>query len=124
MSIINTSFPDVAANGATGASYPPVQTEADGSTVNKDTFLKLLIAQIQHQDPLKPTDGTQFLAQLAQFSQLEQLIDIRQQLTTLATAVSTVPAPAPTTAPAPATGGIAGTPSGGSTDSTNTNSGV
>jgi flagellar basal-body rod modification protein FlgD len=46
-------------------------------TANKETFLKLLVAQIKNQDPLNPADGTEFLTQLAQFSQLEQLINIR-----------------------------------------------
>jgi flagellar basal-body rod modification protein FlgD len=47
---------------------------------NEQTFLKLLVAQIQNQDPLSPTDSMQFVAQLAQFSQLEQLIGIRQDI--------------------------------------------
>ena len=43
-------------------------------------FLQLLVAQIKNQNPLNPADGTQFLTQLAQFSQLEQTIAIRQDL--------------------------------------------
>ena len=50
--------------------------------VSKDTFLQLLVAQIKNQDPLKPTDGTQFLSQLAQFSELEQLMGLRGDLNT------------------------------------------
>jgi flagellar basal-body rod modification protein FlgD len=45
---------------------------------NEDTFLQLLVAQIQNQDPTAPMDSTTFLTQLASFSQLEQLIKIRQ----------------------------------------------
>jgi flagellar basal-body rod modification protein FlgD len=45
--------------------------------VSKDEFLKLLTNQLKNQDPLNPYDNQQFAAQLAQFSQLEQLIDIR-----------------------------------------------
>jgi flagellar basal-body rod modification protein FlgD len=50
---------------------------------DKEAFLQLLVAQIQNQDPLNPTDGVQFLTQLTQFSQLEQLIGIRQALAAL-----------------------------------------
>jgi flagellar basal-body rod modification protein FlgD len=56
-----------------------------GATVaapSKEMFLKLLVAQIKNQDPTNPTDGTQFVAQLAQFSQLEQMIAIRGDLDT------------------------------------------
>ncbi len=46
----------------------------------EDTFLKLLVAQLQYQDPLAPADGTQFLTQTAQFTQLETLQKIESQL--------------------------------------------
>lgn len=64
---------------------------------NKETFLQLLVAQIKNQDPLKPMDGVQFLSQLAQFSELEQLIGIRQELTGAAQAPPVTP---PATPPA------------------------
>ena len=54
--------------------------KADGSIVSKDDFLRLLVAQIKNQNPLNPADGVEFLTQLAQFSQLEQLINIREDL--------------------------------------------
>jgi flagellar basal-body rod modification protein FlgD len=57
-------------------------------TANKETFLKLLVAQIKNQDPLNPTDATQFLTQLAQFSQLEQLINIRSSIDDLTGKIS------------------------------------
>ena len=44
----------------------------------KSQFLRLLIAQIKGQNPLDPMDGTEFVAQLAQFSSLEELINIRE----------------------------------------------
>ena len=40
-------------------------------------FLQLLVSQLQNRDPLNPADSTQFVSQLAQFSQLEQVIGIR-----------------------------------------------
>jgi flagellar basal-body rod modification protein FlgD len=50
--------------------------------MGKDDFLTLLVAQLQHQDPLNPADGTEFTAQLAQFSSLEELQNINDTLNT------------------------------------------
>lgn len=51
-------------------------TAATTSSLGKDEFLKLLITQLQNQDPMKPMDDSQFVAQLAQFSSLEQMSNI------------------------------------------------
>lgn len=48
--------------------------------LGKDDFLKLLVAQLSNQNPLKPQDGAEFVAQLTQFSSLEQLIQIREAM--------------------------------------------
>jgi flagellar basal-body rod modification protein FlgD len=50
---------------------------------NQQMFLQLLVAQLKNQDPMQPSDGTQFVAQLAQFSELEQVIAIRQDADSL-----------------------------------------
>jgi flagellar basal-body rod modification protein FlgD len=50
------------------------------SLTSENTFLKLLVSQIQNQDPLNPADGVQFLTQLTGYSQLEQLMQINQEL--------------------------------------------
>ncbi|MBZ5596276.1 MAG: hypothetical protein LAP39_28860 [Acidobacteriia bacterium] len=47
---------------------------------DEQTFLQLLVTQLKHQDPTNPVDGTQFVAQLAQFSQLEQMINANTKL--------------------------------------------
>ncbi len=54
-----------------------------------DAFLKMLVAQLQNQDPLNPMDGTDFSAQLAQFSQLEQLMNLNTSMDSLANSFST-----------------------------------
>ena len=59
------------------ASTPETQ---DNSVMGKDDFLTLLVAQLQHQDPLNPAESTEFTAQLAQFSSLEQLQNIEGTL--------------------------------------------
>lgn len=47
--------------------------ETGNSNLGKDAFLQLMIAQLQHQDPTAPTDNSQFIAQMAQFTTLEQM---------------------------------------------------
>jgi flagellar basal-body rod modification protein FlgD len=62
--------------GVDGISTAQAQTTAGAAKkpLDKDAFLKLLVAQIQYQDPLQPLQGTEYVAQLSQFSQLEQSI--------------------------------------------------
>jgi flagellar basal-body rod modification protein FlgD len=48
----------------------------DGSELGKDAFLKLLVAQLKYQDPSKPVDSSQFMAQTAQFTQVEKLEEL------------------------------------------------
>ena len=60
---------------------PTVSSDAkSGNELGQDDFLKLLVTQMRHQDPLNPMDGTQFTAQLAQFSSLEQLVNLNTKL--------------------------------------------
>jgi flagellar basal-body rod modification protein FlgD len=56
---------------------------SDDQSLGKDDFMKLLVAQISHQDPLKPMDDTAFVSQLAQFSSLEQTMGINTRLDAL-----------------------------------------
>jgi flagellar basal-body rod modification protein FlgD len=58
------------------------------SAPTEQMFLQLLVAQLQNQDPLNPTDSTTFVSQLAQFSELEQVMAIRSDTDTMATDLS------------------------------------
>ena len=62
-------------NPITGSTTTPTtaQPAAKMPTLGKDDFLKLLVGQLQHQDPLAPSDDQQWIGQMAAFSQLEQV---------------------------------------------------
>lgn len=65
--------------------------ETPNSLASQEVFLHLLVAQLQNQNPLNPMDGLEFVTQLAQFSQLEQLYSIRQGIEQLTATVSAEP---------------------------------
>ena len=71
----NTSAVTVSTGAAPKAANP-----LNDPLTSQSTFLKLLVEQLKNQDPSKPQDGAQFVAQLAQFSGLEQQLQMRQDL--------------------------------------------
>ena len=74
--------------GAVGASGTQAPTGSK-SQLDRDAFLKLLIVQLRNQDPLKPVDDKEFIAQLAQFSSLEQMQNVNKNLELLNQAQAT-----------------------------------
>jgi flagellar basal-body rod modification protein FlgD len=64
-------------------------TSGSSSAPTEQMFLQLLVAQIQNQDPTSPSDPSQFVSQLAQFSELEQVLAIRQDTDTLSASAKT-----------------------------------
>jgi flagellar basal-body rod modification protein FlgD len=81
-----------AASPSSGSTAPS-SSSSSSNQLTGNSFIQLLIAQLQAQDPTNPVDPTTFVTQLVQFNQLQQLIDINQ---TLAKPVAT---PAGTTTP-------------------------
>ncbi len=69
-----------AAASAATATDQSAATPKANDVVDQADFMKLLVAQLQNQDPLNPLDSANFSAQLAQFSSLEQLTQINQRL--------------------------------------------
>lgn len=63
-------------------------TSSSAASLNYDSFLKLLTAQMKYQDPTKPMDSTQFVAQLASFSNVEQAIKTNTKLDALITSMA------------------------------------
>jgi len=60
-----------------------------GTQTDSNMFMSLLVAQLKNQDPLEPQDGTAFVAQLAQFNSLDQLIGIRHAMEQLVASINT-----------------------------------
>jgi flagellar basal-body rod modification protein FlgD len=72
----------ISSTGATSNDLGSALGTSGTSALGKDEFLKLLTAQLQHQNPLSPMDNTAFVAQLAQFSSLEQMQNMNSSLAT------------------------------------------
>ena len=71
----------------TAAADTPPAAKPNGLSADKDMFLKLLVAQLRHQNPLEPADGLQFVTQLAQFTTLEHSASIREDLAAIRAAI-------------------------------------
>lgn len=71
-------------NQAATASQSTNPAEKSDEVLGKQDFLTLLVAQLQNQDPLNPDDPTEFTAQLAQFSQLEQMFNLNESVDSMA----------------------------------------
>jgi flagellar basal-body rod modification protein FlgD len=81
---MSPSVPATAGSSAlSGAGATSGSASAASTDVTKTEFLQLLVAQIKNQDPLNPTDGTQFVTQLAQLQQLEQSVNTGQDVSAI-----------------------------------------
>jgi flagellar basal-body rod modification protein FlgD len=83
--VSTTPIGQTASTHAAAATTTATTKATDG--LGRDSFLKLLVTQLQHQDPTQPKEDGEFLAQLATFSSLEQLTQMQTTLQSIATAL-------------------------------------
>jgi flagellar basal-body rod modification protein FlgD len=81
-------IPQTSGTGGT-TSTPEIPKRTD--QMGRDAFLRLLTTQLAHQDPTAPQDNGEMIAQLAQFSSLEQLTQIQLTLAAIGTALGVPP---------------------------------
>ena len=90
----STSLNTITVDGITynSSAYAATQTKAvkDNSDLGKDAFLQLLVAQLRYQDPLEPQDNGEFIAEMAQFSSLEQMTNMVTSMDNIATLVNNI----------------------------------
>jgi len=103
---------------SSAASSASSSSSANSIAPTEGVFLNLLVSQIQNQDPLNPSDSTQFVSQLAQFSELEQVIGIRGDTDQLAAAATAAASTSSTTSGT--TTGTTGTGSSSTSSGTST----
>ena len=79
------SLASVSSATQTATATSTTADKAKQASLDKDAFLKLLVAQLSHQDPTQPTEGTEYVTQLAQFSLVEQSMAQSTKLDTVST---------------------------------------
>ena len=76
----HTAMQEAAAAAGGNGFRPSAVTEGNGNVLGQDAFLRLLMTQLQFQDPLNPMDDRDFIAQMAQFSALEEMRNMTSML--------------------------------------------
>jgi flagellar basal-body rod modification protein FlgD len=87
----------VAGISSNSSSNDPTSAAGRETKLGQDAFMKLLTTQLANQDPLKPQDNGEFIAQLAQFSSLEKLTSIETSMKALSEAFAKLAGTTPAT---------------------------
>lgn len=77
--------PVTSATAGTSTAKTATSAAAQAATVDYNSFLQLLVQELKNQDPTQPSDPTQYLSQLASFSNVEQAVNTNSKLDTLLT---------------------------------------
>lgn len=77
----------VSAVSGTSSTTSTTTADAKKATINYDSFLRLLVAQMKNQDPTEPKDNAQYLGQLASFSAVEQSVNTNKKLDALMSSI-------------------------------------
>jgi len=80
MSSIGTTLPTTTAASTSNSTASTASADGSNSLGSQSTFLQLLVAQLKNQDPTQPVQGTEFVTQLATFSDVEQNLAVRQDI--------------------------------------------
>lgn len=70
-------------DGTASGNTDSISKKKSGNTLDKEAFLKLLVAQMKYQDPLEPTSNTEYISQLATFSSLEEMQNLNATMTNM-----------------------------------------
>ena len=89
MTTVNTTSNTSSTSNAASSAASSAASTAQSASLSQTDFLTLLTAQLQAQDPTNPMDNSQFVAQLAQFSQLQATQDLDTNLQSLSSSIST-----------------------------------
>jgi flagellar basal-body rod modification protein FlgD len=73
----------VASSSSSQTQSTPTATTGSGASVDYNSFLKLMLAEMKNQDPTAPTDASEYVAQFATFSQVEQAMQMNSKLDTM-----------------------------------------